>query len=129
MKKYLLPGLLGFGISLLCLLPPIIHFLTGPLGPLIGGFVGGLQTRAKLKDAFLIGLSIGIYLTVFFIVIVSLIISLQISMPDTMKKLVAADTLSATSVLLYSLIPLGWATLLGGIGAWLGGRKMREKES
>ena len=32
-------GLMAMGIAVLCLLPPGIHFVTGPLGPAIGGFL------------------------------------------------------------------------------------------
>ena len=38
---------IGVGVALLCLLPPIIHFITGPLSPAIGGFVGGMQLPGR----------------------------------------------------------------------------------
>ena len=34
-------ALIGIGIVALSVLPPMIHFVTGPVGPLIGGFVAG----------------------------------------------------------------------------------------
>ena len=40
-------ALIGTGVALLCILPPIIHFLTGPLSPAIGGFVGGMQFSGR----------------------------------------------------------------------------------
>ena len=53
-------ALIGTGIGLACLLPPIIHFITGPLGPLIGGFVAGTKTRATAPQALGTGLSMGL---------------------------------------------------------------------
>lgn len=38
---------IGVGVALLCFLPPIIHFITGPLSPAIGGFVGGMQLPGR----------------------------------------------------------------------------------
>lgn len=38
---------IGAGVAFLCLLPPILHFITGPLSPAIGGFVGGMQLPGR----------------------------------------------------------------------------------
>ena len=38
---------IGVGVALLCFLPPILHFITGPLSPAIGGFVGGMQLPGR----------------------------------------------------------------------------------
>jgi hypothetical protein len=51
---------IGIGIVVACLLPPILHFLTGPLGPFIGGFVAGTKTRATPQQAIGIGLAMGL---------------------------------------------------------------------
>ena len=40
-------ALIGTGVALLCLVPPLLHFLTGPLGPFIGGAVAGANLRAR----------------------------------------------------------------------------------
>lgn len=37
--RELLFGLAGGGIAFGCLLPPLAHFITGPLGPFIGGLI------------------------------------------------------------------------------------------
>ena len=50
---------IGFGITLACLLPPIIHFFTGPVGPFIGGFIGGSRVEAEGGEGALIGLRPG----------------------------------------------------------------------
>ncbi|MGH0034183.1 MAG: hypothetical protein ACQGVK_04060 [Myxococcota bacterium] len=34
-------GLVGLVVSILCVAVPLLHFVLGPLGPIIGGFVAG----------------------------------------------------------------------------------------
>ncbi len=36
---------IGVGVVFLCFLPPVLHFVTGPFSPLIGGIVAGMQLR------------------------------------------------------------------------------------
>ncbi|MDZ4846626.1 MAG: hypothetical protein SH857_13885 [Chitinophagales bacterium] len=127
MKKYLLSGLMGFGISVGCLLPPILHFITGPLGPFIGGFAGGMKARATGKNAIVIGLTMGICLSLFLLLIGSLLLSFQVSLPDAMGKMLGGDSLTAASLLPIALIPFLFATVLGSAGAYFGG-KMVNKE-
>lgn len=48
-------AILVLAIAILALLPPLVHFITGPLGPFIGGFVSGRQLHARAHEAFGIG--------------------------------------------------------------------------
>ena len=127
MKKYLLSGLMGFAISVGCLLPPILHFITGPLGPFIGGFAGGMKARANGKGAIAIGLTMGICLSLFLLLIGSLLLSFQVSLPEAMNKMLGGDSLASVSLLPIVLIPFSFASILGTIGAYFGG-KMVNKE-
>lgn len=45
----LVAGLIGAGVAVACLLPPIVHLVSGPLGPAIGGFVGSSRVRAGAR--------------------------------------------------------------------------------
>ena len=54
-------ALIGIGITLVGMLPPILHFVTGPLGPFIGGFVGGSSVRATPEKALGIGTLMGLF--------------------------------------------------------------------
>jgi hypothetical protein len=51
--------ILGTGLTLvvmvLALLPPILHFLTGPVGPGIGGFIAGGVFRLSDREAAVMG--------------------------------------------------------------------------
>lgn len=127
-KRILISALIGTGICILCILPPMLHFLTGPLGPLIGGFVGGLRIKAKWTHAIFIGLTMGLCLAALFLLIINLIVSLQVSIPEVMQKFVSPEALNA-SMLKYSLIPLSYVGVLGTLGAWIGGKIMNRKTS
>ena len=52
-------GLIGVGIATLCVLPPVLNFVLGPLGPLFGGVIGGYRGRGRVVDAVIVGLAIG----------------------------------------------------------------------
>jgi hypothetical protein len=43
--REILAGLIGTGVSLVCVLPPLLHLVTGPLGPFIGAFVVAHHVR------------------------------------------------------------------------------------
>lgn len=57
--RELLFGLMGGGIAVGCVLPPLLHFVTGPLGPFIGGFIAANlahpSTRGRAVIAGMIG--------------------------------------------------------------------------
>jgi hypothetical protein len=55
----ILAGLLGAGIAIGCVLPPIVHLLTGPLGPFIGGFVAANRARPGLRGQAIIAALVG----------------------------------------------------------------------
>jgi len=55
----LLSGLLGAGVAMACLLPPILHLTTGPLGPFIGGFVAANRAKPGARGRAIIAVTIG----------------------------------------------------------------------
>ncbi len=110
--KGVLGGLIGVGICILCLLPPLFHFVLGPLGPAIGGFVGAARVKARGREAGIVGITIGVGLSA----IVSAIVYVGGSMAAagrTPPPVLVAGV--GTLVLLY-------ATALGWLGAWFAGR-------
>ncbi|MFI5306305.1 MAG: hypothetical protein ACHQ53_03070 [Polyangiales bacterium] len=61
--RELLAGLLGLAIALGCLMPPLIHLVTGPLGPFIGGFVVTKQWKPGARGRAIIAATIGVGLS------------------------------------------------------------------
>jgi hypothetical protein len=57
-----LGGLLAALIALGCLLPPLLHFVTGPLGPFIGGFIVGNHLKPEARGRAIIGITLGVCL-------------------------------------------------------------------
>jgi len=55
MGSILRASLIGVAVAILAVLPPILHFITGPFGPLIGGFIGGTTVKANPHSAIGIG--------------------------------------------------------------------------
>lgn len=42
-------------VAIVSILPPILHFLTGPVGPAIGGFIACRTMKLTERDALLMG--------------------------------------------------------------------------
>jgi hypothetical protein len=57
--RELLFGLLGVLIALACVLPPLVHLVTGPLGPFIGGFIAANQVKPGPRGRAIIACTIG----------------------------------------------------------------------
>ena len=63
LPRELLAGFLGAGIALACLLPPLIHLVSGPLGPAIGAFVVGNHFKPGTRGRAVIAVTIGCVLS------------------------------------------------------------------
>ena len=109
-ERALLGGLIGAGVAVLCLIPPVVHFVSGPLGPLIGGAVAGARARASGLHTLLIGLTVGVALAV---AVPALAVLLQALLPVRFPE--EALVFVGLGVFVYSTL-LGWLGAL--IGAW-----------
>lgn len=58
-----LAGLIAFAVALGCVLPPILHFVTGPLGPLIGGVVASKLVARTARARAIVALTMGAAMT------------------------------------------------------------------
>jgi len=122
MFKYIISGIIGMIVSLACILPPIIHFVTGPLAPLIGGFVGGLRVKPDKKGAVIIGLAIGILLSAVLFSLGMLINSLGVSLPSIISEYASKDIINTSNLLKITTLIFIYASVLGSIGAMLAGK-------
>ncbi len=58
--RIVLGALIAFAVSLACFLPPGIHFVTGPIGPAIGGYVAGSRLKLSAGESGIVGLAMGV---------------------------------------------------------------------
>lgn len=63
--RELVSGLIGAGVSLVCILPPILHLVAGPLGPFIGGFVAANRVSATPRARIVVAVTIATTLATF----------------------------------------------------------------
>ncbi len=106
---------IAFAVSLLCLMIPIVHFLSGPLAPAIGGFVGTATISARKIHAPIIGFSLALFWT-------SPVLTLYVIRtfhPNFLGFL-------GDSILLLLLGLFLWASILGTLGATIASNK-KEK--
>lgn len=55
-------GVVGGVVAVACFLPPLLHFVTGPLGPLIGGFLAAQQVKPAARGRVIIVACVGLVL-------------------------------------------------------------------
>ena len=112
MVKY---AFMGFGITFVCLFTiviPIVHFVSVPMAPLIGGWFAGNSAKAEPGTAVGIGVLMGILMLV----------------PAILAVVVAAIVVDVEDWVLRVLgigIPL-LTVFLGSIGAMIGGAMSRS---
>ena len=125
------PALIGVGVALLCFLPPLLHFITIPLSPFIGGIVGGMQLKrpwgvstgqvagmAAIMASLLalIGMSIG-----------SIVVAIGLRIGDG-DTTISASLLGYLAVLVF-VYTFGFAFLGGLLGALLRNRRSGKQGS
>ena len=100
---------IAFGVSLVCFLPPGVHFVSGPIGPLIGGYVAGSRLRLSGSEAAAVGalMAIGFGATA----------ALAFSYLDLMPNLAWQASIP------LSLIGGIYVGTLGAVGVWLSGSR------
>jgi nitric oxide reductase large subunit len=102
-------ALMGFGISLACLLPPIVHLISGPLGPFIGGWFAGSKHQATPSQAIGIGSLMGLFM------VLPLVALLAVN--NLVLSWVEDDSL----LIIIGIVVLGYTAVLGTVGAMVGG--------
>ena len=110
-------ALIGFGVALLMLLPPILHFLTGPLGPVVGGFFGGSRARVSLVGAIGVGLLMGLFMVAPMVGLIALDSAAEVILPQGVRD-----------VLVYvAMVIVIYTGFMGAIGAAIGGHLARQQ--
>jgi len=104
---------LTVGIAVLCFLPPIVHFVTGPLSPLIGGYFAGNRYRLSGGEAAIVGLTLAIVVGV--------------PVPWLFQAL-GEITIAPAALIFFSVFGALFLGLLGGVAAYVGGNSGRQQD-
>lgn len=100
-------------VSICCLLPPIVHFVTGPLGPAIGGYLAGSRMRLSGGQAAFLGLVIGIAVG---------------SLAPIIFVTIGNLHLSSLVLIFFGGFAGIYAMMLSGAAAYFGGNSSRNEE-
>ena len=112
-------ALIGFAIALAMLLPPIIHFISGPLGPLVGGFFGGSKAQVRGGQALIMGLLMGLFMV--FPLAVLLVVG---SVAEALLPNGVGSVLAVVAVVIVV-----YTGLMGSLGAAIGGHLALRQEA
>jgi|TARA_B110000263_G_C15184895_1_gene453326 hypothetical protein len=109
---------MGFGITLICIIIPLVHFLTGPLAPLIGGWFAGNKFKANTKESLILSLLMGVFMIIPLSGIILTLTYTRHYFTDVLAMPLPSNEFIRT-IPLYLLI---YITSLGFIGSIIGGR-------
>jgi hypothetical protein len=113
-------AVLAAAVALACVIPPIVHFVSGPLGPGIGGFVAGLNLRCDFNGAAVLG----VFEAIVFTLAASLLaLAASIFSPGLLPSV------HWTVALIGGLVAFLYVFWLGTMGAWAGGAMARRSEA
>ena len=110
-------GIIGFVVALLMWLPPILHLLTGPLGPIVGGFIAGSRIQASLPASIGLGLLMGLFMITPMVAVIVFNSTVSGVLPS-----------GVSDILVYVCMGIvGYTGLMGCVGAFIGGCLSRQQ--
>ena len=77
--------LIAVGITIGLLLPPIIHFISGPIGPFVGGYVSVASWKNQPRTALAAGLIFGLAVFLIFAIVVAVVLVILGSATDVIS--------------------------------------------
>lgn len=107
-------ALIGVGIALIGLIIPVVHVITGPLGPLAGGFIAGqsLDPPDEMR-AMGVGALMGVFMGL-------------LALPFALGTWLIFDV--PTVVLAIPAAVLAYAALLGSVGAMIAAMRTKAAQ-
>lgn len=102
-------------ISVICFLPPGVHFVTGPLSPLIGGYFAGNRTHLDGAGATLVGLLLAVVI--------------GIPLPWLLRAVNFLPDIEPAALIFFSVFAALWFGVLGGVAVALGGHTAAGHDS
>ena len=111
---------IGCGVAVLCLIIPLVHFVTGPLSPLIGGWVAGSTAKASVPRAVWIGSLMAVIFAGALLILLPIVVSLLpgVDFPNVSEGGTALLVIVAVAAVVVALAP---------VGAVIGGSMARKK--
>ena len=64
----------ALGVTVLLLIIPVVHFVSGPVGPFVGGFIAIGRWRSRPESAFAAGLAFGFALWLLMALVTAVVI-------------------------------------------------------
>lgn len=127
----LLGGLLGAAVALGCVLPPVLHLVTGPLGPLIGGFVAASRINPGTRGRAIIAVTVGTLLAGAVGAVASVIAALSPSTPVAGSGVQSWLTGLVAGPALLAVLGIVWtyATAMAAAGTAISGALSRKRAS
>jgi hypothetical protein len=127
----LLGGLLGAAVAVGCILPPILHLVTGPLGPLIGGFVAASRINPGTRGRAIIAVTVGTLLAGAVGAVASVIAALSPATPAAGSGVPNWLTGFVAGPALFSVLAIVWtyATAMAAVGTAISGALSRKRAS
>lgn len=101
--RIVLATLVTLVVIVVAIVPPILHFLTGPVAPAIGGFLAGRQFKLSDREAGIMG------------VLVALAAGLPLYF--VLRDLVDSETFVIVAAIVASI----WSGGLATVAAWFAG--------
>lgn len=65
---------MALGVTVLLLIIPVVHFISGPIGPFVGGFIAIGRWRSRPDSAFAAGLAFGLALSLLLAMVAAMVI-------------------------------------------------------
>ena len=65
---------IALGVTVLLLIIPVVHFVSGPIGPFVGGFIAIGRWRSRPESAFSAGLALGFALWLLLVLVAAVVI-------------------------------------------------------
>ena len=108
--RIVLGALLTLVVMVIAIIPPILHFFTGPIGPGIGGFLAGRQLKLSDKEAAAMGV----------------LLALLTGVPAfiLMNRVIDNDAFAVSAAVVSSL----WSGGLATLAAWFAGSDDETEE-
>lgn len=125
--RYLLAGLAGAAVTLLCLIPPVLHFVTGPLGPVIGGVAAVMLVKPPAGCFFrplLAGPCIGVTAGLLFVSASAILLRLREGWVQEVK-FIQGRTIDFQDLMVIGGCVIVYVSLLAAIGVWVGNKVSR----